>query len=531
MEFQEEHYRNTKYFIILIRKHSILTIFLFLLNTSVWSQITVTNDGEAITIENGVTLTIQGSFVNQTNGTDGSIDNDGVITASVSWTNNAGNNVFSTNAGRVEFINTTNNDSIKGSNPTHFHDLTLNNSTGNIEAFLIEVNNTTVRGALTMTAGSVNLNSNKLIIGTSAASTGSLVHSETSSSGVLYDGSLERYIASGVLASGDLKGFFPMGTSFLKYRPFYLSAAATGPTTGGSYTIFHNEAPDHTPTTPVTVADDVNIEIRHNARWTGTASGIVGGTYQLNAGGTGYGTIANINDARLMLASSVVGNPGANSGTPANILVQRTNLSLAELGNTFYIGSIDSTNSPLPVELVHFSVSRNELGEIELNWSTLSEINNESFIVERSLDGENYDFVLEVAGAGNSYSVLNYSGIDYTEISNNKIYYRLKQIDFDGSITYSHVEVIQDNKTEDFTVYPIPSYNQDIQISTTNTMQNSDEPTHIMVINELGQMVYQTQLLIRGTIPASSFPASGIYFIRAKTENKMEQISKIIFYK
>jgi hypothetical protein len=89
----------------------------------------------------------------------------------------------------------------------------------------------------------------------------------------------------------------------------------------------------------------------------------------------------------------------------------------------------------LPVEMVSFSANTNG-NSVNLEWITASETNNRGFSVEKSFDGSNFTEVGFVAGKGSSSLMNKYS---FTE--NNAgapvVYYRLKQVDFDGTASYS----------------------------------------------------------------------------------------------
>jgi hypothetical protein len=148
-------------------------------------QVTFYNDGKALTNLSGVTLTMNGNFVNQTrSGTDGSINNQGTITITGDWTNNAtgGGQVFSTAAGTVQLIGTANTQTIGGTASTSFYNLTVNN-TFSTEPQIILSRGQAVRNTLTMTAGKVDLGSNDLTLGISAALPGSLSHGGTTANG------------------------------------------------------------------------------------------------------------------------------------------------------------------------------------------------------------------------------------------------------------------------------------------------------------------------------------------------------------
>lgn len=92
---------------------------------------------------------------------------------------------------------------------------------------------------------------------------------------------------------------------------------------------------------------------------------------------------------------------------------------------------------PNPVELVDFRT--NVVGtNVELNWRTASETNNYGFEVQRHATGDEFLKIGFVAGNGTSTTALSYRFID-SDLATGTYYYRLKQIDADGSFTYSAV--------------------------------------------------------------------------------------------
>ncbi|MTI21462.1 T9SS type A sorting domain-containing protein, partial [Fulvivirga sp. RKSG066] len=93
--------------------------------------------------------------------------------------------------------------------------------------------------------------------------------------------------------------------------------------------------------------------------------------------------------------------------------------------------------NPLPVELLNFEgFVKDEV--VSLNWSTASEVNNERFDIQRSVDGVNFETIAAIAGKGDSQKLINY---DYTDINPifGTSYYRLQQVDFDGDINHSPI--------------------------------------------------------------------------------------------
>lgn len=118
---------------------------------------------------------------------------------------------------------------------------------------------------------------------------------------------------------------------------------------------------------------------------------------------------------------------------------------------------------PLPITLAKFEVSQLSEKEVEVNWQTSSEINNDYFTIQRSKDGIDWEEVKAVQGNGNSSALLSYSITDtqpYLGIS----YYRLKQTDFDGQFSYSEVKKIDltGDHNPQMRIYPNPNSGENL---------------------------------------------------------------------
>jgi hypothetical protein len=113
-------------------------------------------------------------------------------------------------------------------------------------------------------------------------------------------------------------------------------------------------------------------------------------------------------------------------------------------------------NVILPVELSAFS-GYLEDGVVELFWTTLSEKNNDYFTIERSGVELHFDSIGYVSGAGNSNVKLHYQYSDRDPLDNVS-YYRLKQTDFNGQVSYSKIITIKSEFEEPvLSVYPNPA--------------------------------------------------------------------------
>jgi hypothetical protein len=121
--------------------------------------------------------------------------------------------------------------------------------------------------------------------------------------------------------------------------------------------------------------------------------------------------------------------------------------------------TIGSKDNPLPIELLAFDVKwRNENQQDAIvSWVTATEINNDYFVVERSADAVNWEKIETKPGAGNANYELQYEIIDKQPLDGNS-YYRLKQVDFDGTTTYSDIRSLFKNMDNiDLIVFPNPT--------------------------------------------------------------------------
>lgn len=183
---------------------------------------------------------------------------------------------------------------------------------------------------------------------------------------------------------------------------------------------------------------------------------------------------------------------------------------------------IRAASAPLPIVLLNFSAKTID-SRVKLHWQTLSEINNDFFSVERSLDQVNWETIRILDGAGNSSITVNYDIIDrdpYTGLS----YYRLKQKDYDGKITYSQILSvnIKAKKKSRLLVFPNPSTDQ---ITITGGAILTDD---IKIFNALYQDVTWLASVIdknnHKLVINISKLSTGVYYI--KTKNTAKKIYK-----
>lgn len=160
--------------------------------------------------------------------------------------------------------------------------------------------------------------------------------------------------------------------------------------------------------------------------------------------------------------------------------------------------------SALPIDLVDFSGTRSEK-DATLRWTTATEINNNYFELLRSVDMQKFEIVATVAGAGNSNNQRSYSNIDVIpfEMKDKTMYYKLKQVDFDGKSTISNI----------ITLVPI-----------INTSNNSIENIWINASQELNLNYFSTN---NSTITLQLIDASGKIIVGSLFNTK-EGINELI---
>jgi len=198
-------------------------------------------------------------------------------------------------------------------------------------------------------------------------------------------------------------------------------------------------------------------------------------------------------------------------------------LKMSKLANGT-VATLAELTEIVPVELLAFTASvRNS--EVELLWSTASELNNQGFEIERSVnESNNFVTVGFVEGKGSSTEINYYSFTDQPQVSSvNQLYYRLKQVDFDGTFSYSDAVNITYDVPAEFVLsqnYPNP-FNPSTRIS---YFVPKESFVSIKVYDFLGREVTTLVNETKSTgsyelsFDASSLP-SGTYFYTLIADN------------
>jgi hypothetical protein len=138
-------------------------------------------------------------------------------------------------------------------------------------------------------------------------------------------------------------------------------------------------------------------------------------------------------------------------------LYRFSGVSALQNNRRFTLGTTSMATTPLPVELVSFEASVHGSNDVALEWITASEVNNDRFTVERSMDLLDWSGVVSLQAVGNSHSPVEYTAMDRTAPLGT-VYYRLRQTDVDGTSTVSDVRAVEvTGKELGPVVYPNPN--------------------------------------------------------------------------
>ncbi|MCF2487716.1 BspA family leucine-rich repeat surface protein [Dyadobacter sp. CY347] len=159
----------------------------------------------------------------------------------------------------------------------------------------------------------------------------------------------------------------------------------------------------------------------------------------------------------------------------------------------------------LEVTLISFN-AKSTGGQVQLEWATASETDNDYFEVERSADMHSWNAVGKIDGAGTVTSVRNYTLVDSAPLEGTS-YYRLRIIDFAGKADYSNIKAVNRKMAPTINVYPNPA--------TTSLTLSGKAGGYVEIYNLSGRQVVRKEIKAEKTvIPLSELPA-GAYLIKS----------------
>lgn len=175
----------------------------------------------------------------------------------------------------------------------------------------------------------------------------------------------------------------------------------------------------------------------------------------------------------------------------------------------------------LPVEFVSFDAAVTAGQSVQLEWMTASEVNNDYFKVMRSADGQIWESIALVDGVGNSQEMTSYQAQDVSPFEG-KIFYQLKQVDFNGDFDFSEIVEIEMGFKQPISIKAYPNPASD-HVFVQLAVEDLHQETRVGLFHITGRLVR--------SIPATQLNAhtqtlrletedlpSGLYFLKA--ENK-----------
>lgn len=185
----------------------------------------------------------------------------------------------------------------------------------------------------------------------------------------------------------------------------------------------------------------------------------------------------------------------------------------------------------LPVELTYFNANVDNDGRVQLDWQTASEINSDYFDIERNYENaaDKFETIGRVAAAGDTYARTDYSFLDKNPAANQTIYYRLKQVDFDGKTSYS---TIQSVKMENANLSLFPNPMRAGETLTFDYQGKENSMLQVRISNLAGQTVYENLMEFqtgKNTF-AQAIPqlTNGIFTVAVFNNHKMVAMEKLV---
>ena len=167
--------------------------------------------------------------------------------------------------------------------------------------------------------------------------------------------------------------------------------------------------------------------------------------------------------------------------------------------------------NPLPVTLTSFTAQTQSPG-VALAWHTANEQHSAYFAIERSTNGQSFTEIGRVAAAGTTSQAHSYAFYDPQALGGTS-YYRLRQVDVDGTFQYSPVRVVSgQSAAAKLSVFPNPAH--------AGSMLRGVSPgVQVQVFDALGQIVATALADASGTFVLPASLHSGMYVVRNGPES------------
>lgn len=445
-----------------------------------------------------------------------------------SWTNNG---TFTAGVG-TNFVEFTGNGAsqpqiIGGSSTDTFLRLRLNT---NDDTDIVQLSkNISVSDVLTLTRGGLHLNGNQLSItnaSTAAISRTSPAYIRSETTAAPY--SRVRWTIN--TTTGSFVYPFGRSSAAADYIPFTFNVTGAGAPTGtfevSTYQTAANNTPYPSTVTNMTGGGDDNGGEVVDRFWVLTPSGFAttSPTSTLTFTCTAAERAAVTGNLRAQRWS-----PGNNWESPLGGQSNPGTESVQVPGVTSYSPwTLASEANLLPITLLSFDAFPAN-GTVELRWETATEINNEYFDVERSKDGEAFTSIGRVTGAGNSHTLRKYKLTDTYPLSGNA-YYRLKQTDFNGNLSYSNVVRTELSIGVVMLAHPNPFDGDELNLQCRDGQMG--DVVAVRMWNQNGAKAFEGTLVLddelSSTISFESRLSPGLYLLEAATANSVNRLKVVV---
>lgn len=338
-------------------------------------------------------------------------------------------------------------------------DLIFNNLEIDNDFDLVLGGSLSVNGLLTLTDGHIELGNNNLIVATSTSFVGGSGNSYLKING------------NGVVQVTQSRGssrLYPIG--YNPYLPIEIEIPAAGNFDNRTFELSLINGIYENPETNDVLQDDNVVGKTWFVNPTAVASNVSVTVYwpQSEEIGTFNRALSSLSYWSEGFGSWINQNfAAANGNDPYNKTV--TGVYFSPFADLWF--GVGSTGSALPVEFTNFEVEHNSFNNSAiLNWQTAMEENNSHFEIERSFSATDWEKVERVEGQGNTFDITDYQFIDQLETLNSKpetIYYRLKQVDYNGAFEYSEIRTLnfKQETRNSFELWPNPVAGNVINLS------------------------------------------------------------------
>lgn len=249
----------------------------------------------------------------------------------------------------------------------------------------------------------------------------------------------------------------------------------------------------------IEIPNTVTVELSED--WDLSSQGII--SFTIKTGGKLELPGQGVNNRSLILASGSIvivedtndnnAISGGNGNGQVKITIGDEDFNNGQISSIISAGGVSEDGiGVLPVELLFFNANITD-GQIELKWSTASELNNDIFTLERSRNGKDFELITTIEGNGTTTLESNYEHVDnnpYLGLS----FYRLSQTDYDGTTeVFPMISVVYTSRSNKFTISPNPIRNQNIKLKASGRGRN--EQNQLNIIDLQGKLIEATKLI------------------------------------